>query len=69
MKWNKYPKVKPKTDEMFIVYNTKRPWDVHLALYSTLCDTFTEYDPARYKKIDMYVTHWLALPEYPKDKE
>ncbi len=61
--WYRYPEHKPPTSRMCYVTNVRAGVHCYVALYDHQLDYFREYDPGRYNKAPIDVTHFLVLPD------
>lgn len=66
MQWKKYPEEKPDINVTCYVTNKKRGYYAWLGFYNQSYDYFASTDP-RYEGFPIEVTHFIELPELPKD--
>lgn len=68
MTWISVEDKKPDSDSLVLVMNSKGWMYAKHALYYKSCDVFVLYDPQSVGKLTLDATHWMEIPERPKEK-
>jgi hypothetical protein len=68
MEWIKYPENKPEKSVICIVVNTNWSNVHYLAFYEKEKDLFVLYNPECRNHLPIQITHFIAIPEWPKGK-
>lgn len=63
--WIEFPKNKPQSDIVALVFNEKGFMRGLKAIYHSRCDTWVLYDPKSLDSFTLEVTHYFPIPEYP----
>lgn len=66
MKWIDFKKVKPKTDIIALVCNSKGWMGWTRAIYQASDDVWTLYDVNYRDTLTLEVTHYIAIPPEPR---
>ncbi len=53
--------------QLCIVYNTSGYMDFQRAIWHKRLNSFVLYNPNEHEKLLLHVTHWMPLPELPKE--
>lgn len=51
-----------------IVYNENGYMEFQRAIWNQKLSCFVLYDPSKYEKLILHVTHWLPVPTPPRKK-